>query len=115
MINLTLYSHVFRNLKLIVTTDDEERQVELNYELPDRAYINPGRTEDEVRHEYFQRFQLQQNSYIFSVKFRLAEQDCVKEKINFLMKIGSVSKCIFEELDSEPTQIDQIDEQCTIS
>ena len=103
MINLFSYTNAFAEFNIFVTTADSKRQkVELNFELPD---IHDGKDDEhrlngEAKTYHFQRFQLEPGTYIFSLEF----PECVRNKeINFQMKIGSVSKCSFEELNEIET------------
>ena len=123
IVNFFSYSHLLRNLDLILTTtNDKKLNVNLNYELPQKWYINNSCSRQnigEAKLEYFQKFKLQPNTYVFSLEFRLSKQDEYnihnitlpnKEELNFLLKIGSVSKCTFEELDLKAKQMGK----CTI-
>ena len=115
MINFMSYSHVLCDLKIIVTTaDDQRRNVKLNYELPQRLHDNtsPSRhNKGEVQCAYYQRFKLQPNAYVLSFEFKLLNNDLIKEEdIICLMKIGSVSKCKIEELNLETRKA----RRCTI-
>ena len=106
MINFFLYSHALRHVDLFVTTNDGKRKyVSLKYELPNTWSNDKNNTTC----KYFQRFKLKPNTYVFSLDFKLANDDLTKE-VSFLMKIGSVSKCTFKELHSKPRRIGM----CTI-
>ena len=48
---------------------------------------------------YYQKFKLQPNKYIFQFEFLLKKTKV--ENVDFLLKIGSVSKCSFEEFKEE--------------
>ena len=90
-------------MKLSVKAADDERQnVEVNYELPDRAYCveSLGNTnrKGEVKTEYYQRFKLQPNSYVFSLCIMLSENNLKDSHVEFLMKVGSTSECTIEEI-----------------
>ena len=105
MVNFSSYTHKNAILYLIVTTADEEkRKVKLKYELPNRVDMGPddhiyGKGEAKV--DYYQRFKLQPNDYIFSLKIRLLEASLKDSHVEFLMKIGSVLECTFENLLTE--------------
>ena len=100
MINLFSYSHTLSRVQLNVTTaDGERRNVKLNFELPNILYAipDPFLNKGEARYEYFQKFQLQPNSYVLNFQI-LSYKNCLEdEDIDLLMKIGSVSECKFEE------------------
>ena len=96
MINLFLYSHLLDECTLFVKTC-EKQKVKLNLELPAKLYINSNPNKGEAKTEYFQRFKLEPNSYIISLKMKLAEQ-INGNQLNILMKVGSTSKCRFETL-----------------
>ena len=110
MINLFSYSHTFKEFKLVVkkeTKDGKKQIIKLKYELPNVLYprVSSGTARrdhnGEVKQEYFQRFKLQPNTYIFSTTMKSVKEDhnllCVKT-VNFQLKIGCVSECTFEEL-----------------
>ena len=104
MINFFSYSHLLDCIQLVVTTaDNERRDVKLNYELPNKLYrvSNSPRHKGEAKHEYFQKFKLQPNNYVFNFQFTVFKNCLEDETINFLLKIGSVSECTFEELECE--------------
>ena len=77
MINFFCYSHLLQNLKLIVqTAADQRKNVELNYELPHRKHnfvtkSSRQRNKGEPILEYFQKFKLQPNTYVFSLKLHI--------------------------------------------
>ena len=104
MINFFCYSNVRYNLKLIVKTDDNERRnVELKYELPEKVYLSSNDrnlNKGEPKSQQFQKFKLQPNAYVFSLRLTLQEK-LKEEDVNFLLKIGSVSECRFQELTNE--------------
>ena len=91
MINIFVYSHLLRNFQLIVTTDKKE-----SIKLPRETTSRQG----EVNLEYFQRFTLRPNTYVFSLKFKPSNHGLneEKEKFKIVQKIGSVTKCTFEKL-----------------
>ena len=92
-------------MKLYVESADDERQnVELNYELPEHTYCDTrgcdhGKVEAKI--EYYQRFKLQPNTYIFKLGIELSKDDLKDSHVEFLIKIGSVSKCAIEDLKCE--------------
>ena len=107
MINFSLYSHVLRSFKLEVTPFYKKKKFKLICDLPpvlhrntDSSKLNKG----ETKLDFFPKFKLQPNIYIFSLEFRLAKQDCIKEELNLLMNIGSVAECTFEKLTGRATQ-----------
>ena len=91
MINIFVYSHLLRNFQLIVTTDKKE-----SIKLPRETTSRQG----EVNLEYFQRFTLRPNTYVFSLKFKPSNHGLneEKEKFKIVQKISSVTKCTFEKL-----------------
>ena len=92
-------------MKLFVKSAyDEERNVELNYELPDRLYCDTRGCEYrkvEAKTEYYQRFKLQPHTYIFKLGIKFSKDELKDSHVEFLMKLGSVSKCTIEELTCE--------------
>ena len=107
MINFSLYSHVLRSFNLKVTPFYKKNKFKLICELPPvlHRYTDSSRhNKGETKLDFFPKFKLQPNIYIFSLEFRLAKQDCIKEELNLLMKIGSVAECTFEKLTGRATQ-----------
>ena len=101
MINLFSYVNEIKELELVITTtDSERRKIEINPELPLKGYSVVNPTNGEVNQEYYQRFELQPNSYIFTLKLQFKEGLNINDG-KFLMKIGSVAECTFEELKDE--------------
>ena len=78
--------------------------VELNYELPDYAYVVPRdykNRKGEVTADYYQRFELQPNTYIFCLGIKLSEHGLKDSRVKFRMKVGSTSECKIEEIKHE--------------
>ena len=103
MINTYSYSNNVLGMKLFVKYAYDDRQnVELNYELPDFAHLRPHGyicRKGEAKTEYYQKFMLKPNSYIFSLWIMLDEDDDLNDSdVKVLIKVGSVSECTMEEL-----------------
>ena len=100
MINIYLFSHKAENFTLIVYTADNNKQ---NVKFNDKvSLLNPNkeqRKNGEAKSLYIQRFKLQPNKYIFHFEAKLKKQNT--ENVDFLLKIGSVSECSFEEIVEE--------------
>ena len=101
MVILFSYSHVFDNFNLCVNTCSEEKKIlELNFELPERVYTRSETKTGEAKTEYFQRFKLEPDTYVFSWNIKL-EEELNDDKLNYfniLTKFGSTSECTFEKL-----------------
>ena len=99
MINFrSSYSHELDHFRLLVRTDDDQRRkVKFNCNLPYKTYIFSGLRKGEAKTEYFHRFKLQPNNYVFRIMLEL-EDDLNENEVNFLMKIGSTESCRFEKL-----------------
>ena len=104
MINFFSYSHALSRFKFYVTTvDDQKQRIKLKYQLPERFYPNslkPWLNKGEAKTEYFQRFVLQPDTYVFSLRLQLSKEDLNEKQVNFLLKVGSVSECKFEVIKS---------------
>ena len=101
MINVFVYSHKLKQTKLFVTTaDDEKLSVKLNYELPNHGYCNSEVRTGEAKTEYFQRFRLEPNTYVFNLYF-MFKDDLNEDALKFLFKVGSTLECRLEKLINE--------------
>ena len=101
MINVFSNTHNFKRILLYVLTDGKpNKMVDINYELPHEVFCNPGNCNDNMKGEYYQRFELEPNKYVFTMLFQFKEVKKVKE-VEFSIRIGSTSKCKFEELKQE--------------
>ena len=96
LINLFLFSHRAADFKFnIYTTDVERKKVKTNYEIPQPFFYN----EFQNNGEFYQRFDLKPNKYIFQFEIQCEKSNL--DEIEFLLKIGSVSECTFEEVVEE--------------
>ena len=102
VMNLFSYTQKFLTKKLFVKSDyNERRNVEINCELPNKVYIAPHDRilrKGEPKTEYYKRFKLQPNTYIFKLVIQLSKDDLKDSHIAFMMKIGSVLECTFKKL-----------------
>ena len=105
MINFFSYSHKLYDFEFFVTAvDNNKRFVEPDYELPCRHWSDWRFQKGYPKTEYFQKFKLQPNTYLFSVNFKLSNDDLNEEEVNFLMKVASNSEFRFEDLHSKAKQ-----------
>ena len=108
MINFFSYTHEFDTWHFEIRTDDEEREiVELNYELPHmfNSFYGSYRQHGEIKSQLYQRFKLEPNTYVFSLCVEPICEGVIEEEVSILMKIGSVSECTFEELNTKNKEI----------
>ena len=108
MVNLFSYSYALDSVNMEVKlADGENSNVETNREWPDEAYLSRDLSEDnegEITEEYYQRFKLQPNAYIFSFELVILKftepyflyNKGYREGTIFPIKISSVSNCTFE-------------------
>ena len=96
MVNLFLYSHEIEDYDLIVKTADKREKVNLEFELPETMHGYKNTLKGHPKTEVYQKFQLRPNTYVLSLKLKV--RNLKNKKLNFLLKVGCVSKCIFEEL-----------------
>ena len=94
MINVFLFSHEAREIRLSVYTADKQN-VEINAEIPRPHLNNYNRANGEAKNFYFQRFELQPNQYVFLLETELKKTST--RNVDLMLKIGSVSECYFEE------------------
>ena len=96
MINFFSYSHEVTELDLTVAIVGSEghENVDLNYDLPHKRFIS-GTTGHVEKSSYFQKFELQPNSYEFSIVFETSEEDILDKIDDFFIKVGCTSECAF--------------------
>ena len=100
LINLFLFSHPAAEFRLnIITTDTERQKVETNFELLRSFLLNRNKNNGVAKGEYYQRFDLKPNNYIFQFEGLIEKSNL--DELEFLLKIGSVSECSFEEVVEE--------------
>ena len=97
---MLLFSHRAKNFKFnIFTTDTERQKVETNGKIPRPAYNTEFQNNGVAKFEYHQRFDLKPNKYIFQFEGLFEKSNL--DELEFLLKIGSVSECSFEEVVEE--------------
>ena len=96
MVNLFLYSHEIRDYDLIVKTADKRKNVKIEFELPGDMHGYKSTLKGHPKTVVYQKFKLRPNNYVLSLKLKVT--NLKNKKVNFLLKVGCVSKCIFEEL-----------------
>ena len=97
MMNLFSYSHEFDWFDIKVQTADGQN-VELDYQLPanlETAY-GPHSCNGDVATQFNQKFQVQPNTYFFSLEIQPICESVLDKEVNLLFKIGSVEECLIE-------------------
>ena len=102
LINLSLFTYELKYIEVAVfTANNEKQEVAVSNDLLRQIIENPNPLNGEAKYELYEKFDLQPNKYVFS--FVIKYESKIAEKVDLLLKIGSVSKCTFEEILEEET------------
>ena len=100
MINIFFFSHKPKTIKLKVYSADNKKQNVKSNVVVSRLLLNyKNRVNGQAKSFFVQSFKLQPNKYIFQFEAKLKKQNT--ENVDFLLKIGSISECSFEEIVEE--------------
>ena len=97
MMNILSFTHEAYAIGIcVITAGKEKRKVALNYELPPEFVSYPNQKKGEAKSIVYSRFKLQPNEYVFKIEVLFIKTNA--EKVNLLLKIGSISESTFEEI-----------------
>ena len=100
MINLFSYTHKVKQFSLSVyTVKNEKQNVTLKDEIPKLKLYNENQMKGEAKSQCYRRFKLQPNMYIFNFETKFIKMNA--NYVCLLLKIGSVSECVFKEIKTE--------------
>ena len=97
MINIFLFSHKAEAFQInVYTADNKKQNVKFNKEIYRSNIYYKNRVHGQAKSLYIQSFKLQPNKYIFQFETKFKKINT--KSVDIILKIGSVSKCSFEEI-----------------